>query len=136
MPRGPLLQMQAGSSASSRTGSANSNSLPAGPSRLQPAAPIVESSERDRDNSAVIADDSEEESEIKFVGEQEGPPAPVIEIGAKYPPNDLAKLAQKLSTYVNKGSEVVWTQKPGNVPRALACKNGSGYNKDPSSGVS
>lgn len=134
MPRGPLLQMQAGSSASSRTASANSNPLPAGPSRLQPAAPILDSNGRDCDNRAVTADDSEEESQVKFVGEQEGPP--VIKIGARYPPNDLAKLAQKLSTYVNKGSEVVWTQKPGNAPRALACKNGSAYNKDPNSVVS
>lgn len=67
--------------------------------------------------------------------DQSGVPPPPIEVGASYKANDLAKMAQKLSTYMNRGSEVAWTQKPGNAPRSLACRNGRGFHRDPLSQI-
>jgi hypothetical protein len=117
-----------GAAASSGSRSSSTTSAPPLRNTLQPAARIV--AEQGRNFPASGGDDSD----IEFVAEHEAPAAPEIPIGALFKPNDLAKLAQKLSTFVNKGSEVVWTQKPGNVPRALACKYGPGFQQDMSAG--
>lgn len=119
-----------GVAASSGSRSSSNTSVPLFQNTLQPAPPIVAGADQGVDSLASGGDDSH----IEFAGEHEAPPAPEIPIGGVYKPNDLAKLAQKLSTFVNKGSEVVWTQKPGNVPRALACKYGPGFKQDTSAG--
>lgn len=116
------------SAPSSSREASNSEDVPP-QAQLQPARPAQAEEFSD------VAVSEHPDSDIEFVKETEQPDAPTIEIGSMHRPNDLAKLVQKLSTFVNKGSEVVWTQKPRNVPRALACKYGHGFKQDKSAGI-
>lgn len=113
--------------ASSGSRSSSAASLPKRQPALRPAIPSMQQ---------YVADSARagsSDSDIEFVGETKT--APLIEVGESYKPNELGKLAQKLSTLVNKGSEVVWTQKPGNAPRSLACKYGPGFSQDTQAGI-